>query len=842
MGLPDFTRSRAVLIGTAKYRSANLPDLPSVAHNITALKARLTDPELSGFTNENCAEILNPKLPGQMLKRVRQAAKEAEELLLVYFAGHGLLDRDGELHLGVRDSHEEEPWTSVRFDALAGQILESPATSKIVILDCCYSGRALQHLHMSEDRLVERATAQLGIDGLYVVTSSAANKPSLAPADDEFTAFTGRLLKFIDAGLPGPQELLTMHALYTAVRQDMQRHRLPRPQQYSGNLAGEAALVRNRAYVPAAPAEPTDEPVSVPVDIRRARRPAFLAAHPRWRRAVGGGLALAVLGGTASASVAVAAAPCAAPAAIRMLVPLDTVEMFTDVADAYEYATRGAGFCQRVRVSVAGASRDDVARAFALSWRTPADASADDRRLLRRVGLPPDVWVADLTADMAAVQAALTGTADAGVRIPGDPTRWPIAESPIVLAEPGAPGGTPAARPAASWTSLVAGGDPRPPVAGIVRPDPDTTTVGRLVDVSLFPPGQSPAVARGRVQVPLDAAAVAAGQGIGVPDIAALLCAAPAGPERRSAVIVAEWQLVRHNLYRQDRGRCGGRAVPWNAWYPGDTRWLDYPMVQPQWSPATGARVRRTADDFTAWIRSPAGGRALADRGLRPRNSGPDTGLISRNGASANWYARQGYETDISDLERAAKSYQAARKPATVLVAVDGSGSMATTGGGRTRFDAALDGIAASVGAMGPRDRFGLFIFSTAIRGEITEIGGDAAKLTERARGYRPSGSTPLYLAVDHGVRKLRDDRASDDRHRVLVVLTDGDDTTGHALPRLDDDTIRVVIVNVGASGCPDPRLATLTREHGACVGVPSGSVDVQVAEQIERLWQKETT
>ncbi|MEU4157251.1 VWA domain-containing protein [Actinoplanes sp. NPDC026670] len=826
-----------MLIGTAKYRSANLPDLPAVAHNIAALKARLTDPELSGFTNENCAEILNPRLPGQMLKRVRQSAKEAEELLLVYFAGHGLLDRDGELHLGVRDSHEEEPWTSVRFDALAGQILESPATSKIVILDCCYSGRALHHLHMSEDRLVQRATAQLGIDGLYVITSSAANKPSLAPEGDEFTAFTGRLLKFIDDGLPGPQELLTMQALYTAVRQDMQRHRLPRPQQYIGNLAGEAALVRNRAYAPAAPAEPADEPASAPADIRRARRPAFLAAHPRWRRAVGGGLVLAVLTGTASASVAAAAAPCAAPAAIRMLVPLDTVEMFTDIADAYEYATRGAGFCQRVRVSVAGASRDDVARAFALSWRTPAGASAEDRRVLRRVGLPPDVWVADLSADMAAVQATLTGNPDAGVRIPGDPARWPIAESPVVLAEPGEPGGTPAARPAASWSSLVAGGEPRPQVAGIVRPDPDTTTVGRLVDVSLFPAGQSPAVARNQVQLPLDAAAAAAGQGIGAPDVAGMLCA-PTGSGRRTGVIVAEWQLVRHNLHR-----CGGRAAPWNAWYPGDTRLLDYPMVQPGWSPATGERIRRTADDFTAWIRSPAGGRALADRGLRPRNTGPDTGLISRNGAWANWYAKQGYETDISDLERAEKAYHAARKPATVLVAIDGSGSMTTAGGGRTRFDAALDGIAASVGAMGPRDEFGLFIFSTAIRGDITDLSGDAATVTGRARGYRPSGSTPLYLAVDHGVRRLRGDGASaGDRYRVLVVLTDGEDTTGHPLPRLDDDSIRVVVVNVGMSGCPDPRLAALTREHGACVGVPSGSVDVSVAEQIERLWQKETT
>jgi hypothetical protein len=836
MRLPDFAQSRAVLIGTARYRSSRLADLPSVANNVAALRARLTDPALSGFPADRCTGIVNPRRPDRVLRPVQRAAEEARDLLLVYYAGHGLLDRDGELHLGLRLSHEQQPWTSVRFAEFAGQILESGARTKIVILDCCYSGRAMQHLHMSDDGLVEKATAQLDIDGLYVLTSSAANKPSLAPEGDEFTAFTGRLLKYIDAGLPGPQELLTMQALYRAVHSDMHRHRLPRPQQYSGNLVGEAALVRNRARTGTEPVVPMIEDLpgepAVVDGARRPRRTGLLAAHPGWRRAVGGGLCIGVLTATASAGGSPAGAPCAAPAAIRMLVPLDTVAMFTDIADAYEYATRGAGNCQRVRVTVAGASRDDVARAFALSWRTAPHASATDRRLMGRVGLPPDVWIADLTADMATVQAALAATPGAGVRIPGDATGWPIAESPVVLAEPGEPGSTPVSRHVPSWSGLLAGREPRPRTTGVVRPDPDTTTVGRLVNVSLYPPGQSTAAARNEVQRPLDAAAADAGQGIGAPDIAGLLCAG------RTGVIVAEWQLVRHNLHR-----CG--AVTWNSWYPGDTRVLDYPATQPEWAHPAGDRVRRTADAFTAWMRSPAGGRAFADRGLRPRNTGPDTGIISRNGASPNWYAKQGYATGVPDLERAGSAYQAAKRPATVIVAVDGSGSMTAADGGRTRFGAALDGITASIGTMGPRDDFRLFVFSTAVRGDLWEITGSAAKSMDRARGYRPAGETPLYLAVDHGVRRLREDRRAkphDDRHRILVVLTDGRDTTGHRLPRLTDDAVRVVVVNVGMSGCPDPRLRALTQRHGDCVGVSSGAVEVEVAKQIERLWQKEAT
>ncbi|WP_433796551.1 caspase, EACC1-associated type [Actinoplanes sp. CA-252034] len=840
MRLPDFDRSRAVLIGTAGYDSDDLIDLPAVANNVTALRARLTDPVLSGFSPDHCSHAIDPEVPGDVLRPVKKAAEEAKDLLLVYFAGHGLLDPHGHLQLGLRRTHRDETWSSLRVGDLADLIRDSDARSKIVILDCCYSGRAMKYLFMSGDWLARRTIARRDISGLYVLTSSAANKASVARDGYEFTAFTGQLLKLIDEGLPDGRDLLTMRALYTAVRQAMGDDRLPLPQQYTRNLTSEAALFRNRAHAAGVPAVPGLKKVP------RTRVVTLPAVRPAWRRAAGAGLGVVVLTATVTTAAGPSpAASCAAPTAIRMLVPPDTVEMFTDIADSYEYATRGAGYCQRVRVDIAGAARDDVTRAFQLSWRTPPGASDDDRRLMRRVGLPPDVWIADIGADMTAVQAEVAAIDGAEVRIPGGPDEWPIAESPLVLAEPGEPAGTPASRLAPSWGDLIGGREreSRLRVTGVVRPDPETTTIGRLVDVALYPPGQSAATARTRVQQTLDTAAAQAGQGIGAPDIAGLLCGTFGDAQRDTGVIVAEWQLVRHNMRHRAGGRCGG-AGTWNGWYPGDTRWLDYPMVQPQWARAPGDRIRRTADAFTAWIRSPAGGKAMADHGLRPRNTGPDAGLISQNGALANWYARDGYDTGAGDLARAEKAYRMARKPATVLVAVDGSGSMTARSGGRTRFGAALDGIAASVATMGPRDDFGLFIFSSAIEGGIIEFTGAGAKTTERARGYPPAGGTPLYQAVDHGVRRLRQQREADgdDRHRILVVLTDGRDTTRHRLPRLDDDSIDVVVVNVGVSGCPDARLAALTSRHGDCVGVSSGSVDVEVGQQIERLWQKDVT
>ncbi|MEV6345519.1 caspase family protein [Actinoplanes sp. NPDC051851] len=871
MRLPDFARSWAVLIGTATYDEGDLPDLPAVARNVLALHERLTDPGLSGFHPAHCGTVLDPDHPGEVLDSVRSTADHADDVLFVYFAGHGLLDRDGELHLGLRRSHAERPWTSVRFAQFAEQILESPARSKIVVLDCCYSGRALDHLHMSPDGLVQRATAQLDIDGLYVLTSSSASQTSWAPEGAEFTAFTGWMLTTIDSGVPNSRELLTMRALYAAVRDEMQRRRMPRPQQHCRNMAGEAALFRNTPPVPGTPPAGGTPPVPVtppvgstplargipspyvapPAEPIRpqllspsppvAREPPLVSRPrrrrnddprnddprnpgPRWRRIAGALLCLLVLTGGTRASAAAPPSPplCAPPDEIRMLVPLDAAGMFGEIADDYEYATRGGGDCQRVTVTVVGASREDAARAFTLSWRLPRDASAADARLLARVGLPPDVWIADLGADMERVRDTLRTDTGTTVRIPGVPEDWSIAVSPLVLATTGQPGAPPVASSVGLWRDRLTDRE------GMVRPDPDTTTIGRLVDVPLYPWAPPPTFdGRSDVELPLDAAALRAGQGIGAPDVAGLL-----GATDGTRPIVAEWRVFRYNAERATATRA--RLI--HPLYPGDTRWLDYPMVEPRWPAPQSGRVLRTVHGFTAWLRSRRGAVALAGHGLRPRS----TMMLSGNGVLDDWRPWTGFTATVADLERAEAAYRKARKPATILVAIDGSGSMAAMNGDRTRFATALDGIDAALKEMGPRDTFGLTVFSTAIPGDVDEVvappidAGHARKAAARARTHLPGGDTPLYRAIADGVKALREEGGGTDRHRILVVLTDGDDTVGGELPRLTGGDVRLVIVNVGSQGCPDPDLATLTRVYGDCLGLPPESV----GEQIKRLWQ----
>ena len=110
MRLPDPERSRVVLIGTSRYEDEKLPDLPAIGRGIADLKATLTDPDY-GLVPENHCDVLEDEGDIRLIgRRLRRAASQAEDLLLVYFSGHGLTaGRRHELYLALVGTEWEEP-------------------------------------------------------------------------------------------------------------------------------------------------------------------------------------------------------------------------------------------------------------------------------------------------------------------------------------------------------------------------------------------------------------------------------------------------------------------------------------------------------------------------------------------------------------------------------------------------------------------------------------------------------------------------------------------------------------------------------------------------------------
>jgi hypothetical protein len=279
MPLPDPAASRAVIIGVDTYQ--NLEDLPAVANNIERLAALLTAEDLWGLPPEHLTVLSNPTSKDAVLDAVHTAATQADDALLVYFAGHGLLSADADLRLALPHTDGERLYRGVAYDDVRDLIVQTGrALARVVILDCCYSGSALTGYMGAASGIANRTMAE----GTYVMTSSAETKPAMAPPGEKYTAFTGELLSVIEEGVPGGPDPLRMDVLFTEVRDRLAaRTGIPAPQQRARNAGHAIALVRNRwqpqgaeGGVPAdvdstPPGEEESPPVRLPVLGRLAR-------------------------------------------------------------------------------------------------------------------------------------------------------------------------------------------------------------------------------------------------------------------------------------------------------------------------------------------------------------------------------------------------------------------------------------------------------------------------------------------------------------------------------------------------------------------------------------------
>lgn len=276
--LPDPERSYALLIGNSTYTSAarHLRDLPAVATGVDALRSVLTDPDSGGFAFDHCTVVHDPADVRTAYRALRTHAELAEDTLLIYWAGHGRPGPMNELHLAVRDTDPADlPVSALAVGLLRDLVRNSRAVNRILLLDSCFSGRALPDMAGAA-----AAAAQIAVEGAYALVSAPPNSVSLAPAGERYTAFTGALLELLRQGIPGGPELLTMDAVFPRLRQSLTARGLPQPQQHGTGTVTRLALVRNPAYEPL-PEE--DEPPT-----RRMSRRRLLAAAALGTAAVSG--------------------------------------------------------------------------------------------------------------------------------------------------------------------------------------------------------------------------------------------------------------------------------------------------------------------------------------------------------------------------------------------------------------------------------------------------------------------------------------------------------------------------------------------------------------------------
>ncbi|MFG1930929.1 protein kinase [Mycobacterium sp. NPDC048908] len=244
MQLPSPQHSRAVLVGSSVFDY--LDDLPAVRNNIEALEACLLDKELWGIDRQNVSRSMDPVDEKSLLDLIHTAAEEATDTLIVYYAGHGIVNRRGNLMLALKGSDPRKWYSAADFDRIRQLVIESPAERRVVIMDCCYSGRALGTMSSSQshaDLVAQAAEAE----GTFVLAASAENMTALAPVNEKYTAFTGELVRLFDQGHPDAPEFWDLDSLYRTLRRELRAKGRPEPQRRDRNSIGELRIARNRA-------------------------------------------------------------------------------------------------------------------------------------------------------------------------------------------------------------------------------------------------------------------------------------------------------------------------------------------------------------------------------------------------------------------------------------------------------------------------------------------------------------------------------------------------------------------------------------------------------------------
>ncbi|MFE4636372.1 caspase family protein [Streptomyces sp. NPDC056773] len=264
-GVPG--RRYAILVGVAQYASPEL-NLPGVADDVQGLYEVLAP---MGYERALTDVALNPtsaQLRDALHRWTRTTRLGPDDVLFVYFAGHGVQQDGRQYLLGSDDTPEDFQHTAITGEEFTHLATDQLAGHSLVVLDVCHSGPAagdetVPALQLASTRPSEGRT--------WVLTSPR----------DGGAGETGAFTRALRGALTEPsadkrQRFLAIPSVAESVRRRLRARHLPELVRTDGpGTDGEDPFFPNPAYAPGLPPDELD--VSSVARIRREQDEHFAA-------------------------------------------------------------------------------------------------------------------------------------------------------------------------------------------------------------------------------------------------------------------------------------------------------------------------------------------------------------------------------------------------------------------------------------------------------------------------------------------------------------------------------------------------------------------------------------
>lgn len=239
-------RKIAILIGSSEFpEDDNLINLRCPVKDVEGMEKVLNQDERGAFDK---VVSLKNKPSSEVIPEIQRNLNSAkkDDLVLIYYSGHGKLNRGGKLHLTTPNTDTSTlESTSISVSQIREFIDVSSCNKVIIIFDCCFSGAVGKVFTKGgvDDQLQSTAEAR----GTFIMTASTGIQAAEEKEEDDFSVFTKNIIHGIESGEADTNKdgVITVEELYNYVHHNVMEESAQQPTKWGFDMRGEFVIAQS---------------------------------------------------------------------------------------------------------------------------------------------------------------------------------------------------------------------------------------------------------------------------------------------------------------------------------------------------------------------------------------------------------------------------------------------------------------------------------------------------------------------------------------------------------------------------------------------------------------------